>query len=299
MQSVVSTKTVVITGATSGIGLAAATEMASRGWRVLGVGRSAQRIQAARDVILSRHPGARLTFFNADLSSQRQVRELGEALRQFALENTRGKIDALINNAGAVANWYTATEDGYELQFAVNHLAPFLLTHLLLPLLKAASAAESEARVITVSSRAHRQGRIHWQDVMLRKRYNTLTAYQQSKLANVLFTCELNRRLGRDSHVRAYAADPGLVNTQIGLKGTSGIVRWVWDQRRRKGADPDQGAATVVFLASDPAVEGSTEVYWKDCRPVAPSRLAQSEPEAKRLWELSERLCGISNFIYN
>ncbi len=279
----------VVTGATSGIGLAAAGELAGRGAHVIGLGRSERKVEEARAAILGRHPGAQLDFFLGDLASQRQVRELGETLRQFAEAKTGCKIDVLLNNAGTVANWYTATEDGYELQFAVNHLAPFLLTNLLLPQLQAAPSA----RVVTVSSRSHRRGRIHWKDVMLRKRYNTLTAYDQSKLANVLFTLELNRRLELGASVRAYAADPGLVNTEIGLKGTSGIVRWVWDLRRKKGADPGEGAATAVFLAADPSVEGSPEPYWKDCKPIPPGPRALDEEDAMRLWELSERLCGI------
>ncbi|HZD56534.1 MAG TPA: SDR family NAD(P)-dependent oxidoreductase, partial [Anaerolineales bacterium] len=180
-------------------------------------------------------------------------------------------------------------EDGYELQFAVNHLAPFLLTLELLPLLKKAP----HARVITVSSGSHRNTRMHWQDVMLRRGYNTLRAYKQSKLANVLFTFELNRRLGEDSSIRAYAADPGLVNTEIGSKGTSGLVRWIWEKRRAGGVNPEQGAETVVYLAASSSVGGSREVYWKDCRPVQASRYAQRAEEAARLWELSEHLCGV------
>jgi len=282
-------RTMVVTGATSGIGFAALQALAGRGALVIGVGRSEARIAEAQAAILSQDPSAQISFCLADLSSQRQVRALATDLRARISATAGGALDVLVNNAGAVANWYTATEDGYELQFAVNHLAPFLLTHELLPLLKAAPAG----RVVTVSSASHRHARIHWEDVMLRRNYNTLRAYQQSKLANVLFSYELNRRLGQGARLRAYAADPGLVNTGIGLKGTSGIVRWVWQWRRAGGASPEQGAATVVHLAGDPAVQGSPQVYWKNCRPLAPSGYAQREEEAARLWELSERLCGI------
>jgi len=129
---------------------------------------------------------------------------------------------------------------------------------------------------------------------MYRTGYNTLLAYKQSKLANVLFSAELNRRLGSRSAIRAYAADPGLVNTRIGLKGTGGIEKWVWEHRMSGGVSPEQGAATVVFLAADPSVEESDAVYWKDCQPAQPSRRARQPHEAARLWELSERLCGVS-----
>ncbi|NPV77575.1 MAG: SDR family NAD(P)-dependent oxidoreductase [Anaerolineae bacterium] len=282
-------RTMVVTGATSGIGFAALQALAERGAFVIGVGRSEARIAEAQTAVLSQNPSVQVSFCLADLSSQRQVRALAAELRTRISEAAGGVLDVLVNNAATVANWYTATEDGYELQFAVNHLAPFLLTHELLPLLKAAPAG----RVVTVSSASHRHARIHWEDVMLRRNYNTLQAYQQSKLANVLFSYELNRRLGPGSRLRAYAADPGLVNTEIGLKGTSGIVRWVWQWRRAGGASPERGAATVVHLAADPAVQGSPQVYWKNCRPLAPSGYAQREEEAARLWELSERLCGI------
>lgn len=282
-------KTIVVTGATSGIGLAAARALSGKGAFVIGVGRSAARCNLARDAILSQHPSVRIAYLLADLSSQRQVRQLAEAIRDQVGSSGAGQLDVLINNAATVSNWYTATEDGYELQFAVNHLAPFLLTLELLPLLKKARSA----RVITVSSGSHRNTRIHWQDVMLRRRYNALRAYKQSKLANVLFTFELNRRLGEDNPVRAYAADPGLVNTEIGLKGTSGLVRWIWEKRRAGGVDPEQGAETLVYLAADASVDGSQEAYWKDCRPVQASKYARRAEEAARLWELSEHLCGI------
>ena len=186
------------------------------------------------------------------------------------------------------------TADGFELQLAVNHLAPFLLTHELLSLLRAAPAG----RVITVSSGSHYRTRMNWTDLQLRKRYGGLRAYKQTKLANVLFTAELNRRLGSRSTIRAFAADPGLVNTEIGLKGTSGLARWVWSRRRLGGASPAEGAATSVYLASEPDVQWSEEIYWRDCQPRTPSGNARRADDARRLWELSEKMCGIDSGDY-
>lgn len=283
-------KTIVITGATAGIGRAALKALVARGAYVIGVGRSARRCQETKEAILTKDPGARVDFAVADLSSQRQVRELAEAIRHYVETEGGGKLDALVNNAGTVSSWYMATEDGYELQFAVNHLAPFLLTHRLMPLLERAS----DARVVTVSSSSHYGTRMRWQDVMHRTRYSVLQAYKRSKLANVLFSAEFNRRLGAEARVRAFAADPGLVNTSIGLKGTSGIAKWVWQRRMEKGVSPEDGAQTIVFLATDPSVADSGRVYWKDCQPKEPSRVARREKDAARLWSLSERLCGVS-----
>ncbi len=277
-------KTIVITGATAGIGRAAAQALAARGANIIGIGRSAARCTETQQAILEAHPKAKISFKLADLSSQRQVRRLAAELRHDI-----EKIDVLVNNAGTVSSWYAATEDSYELQFAVNHLAPFLLTHELLPLLEAAPVA----RVLTVSSGSHYRTRMHWSNVMLSKNYNCLLAYKQSKLANVLFTAEFNRRMGSDSSVRAYAVDPGLVHTDIGLKGTGGIVQWVWERRSNGGVSPEQGAETAIFLASAPTLEDPKAIYWKDCQPKRPSRYALRKPEAARLWELSERLCGI------
>lgn len=283
-------KTMVVTGATAGIGRATLAALGARGAYVIGVGRSAARCQATKDALLEEMPAARIDFALADLSSQRQVRELAATIRRHVETSGGGKIDALVNNAGTVASWYTATEDGYELQFAVNHLAPYLLTHELLPLLRQAPSA----RVVTVSSGSHRGARIHWQDVMFRRGYGILKAYKQSKLANVLFSAELNRRLGDAARVRAFAADPGLVTTEIGLKGTGGVEEWAWHRRMGKGVSPEQGTETVVFLATDPSVAESPAVYWKDCRPKPPSRYARRKEQAARLWSLSERLCGLT-----
>ncbi len=279
-------KTIVVTGATSGIGLATAWALAERGAHVLVVGRSAAGLDAVVGAIRADVRGARVTPLLADLASLAAVRGLGAEIRQVV---GAGALDALINNAGTVSSWHQVTRDGYELQFAVNHLAPFLLTHELMPLLRRAPAA----RVVTVSSGSHRGTRIRWRDVMFRRGYRVLAAYKQSKLANVLFTAGFNRFVRPRSGVRALAADPGLVNTPIGLKGTNGLARAVWARRSQNGASPDEAARGIVFLATDPAVAESDALYWKDSAPVRPSRVARKPEQAEQLWILSERLCGV------
>jgi len=281
-------RTIVITGATSGIGLATLHALAARGASIIGVARSAQRCREVQADAQARWPQAQVRFVMADLSSQQQVLRAAAEIRAL-LADRDAPLDALINNAGTVSTWFAATPDGYELQFAVNHLAGFLLTHELLPLLQASPAG----RVVTVSSRSHRGARIHWGDVMLRRGYSTLRAYKQSKLANVLFVAELNRRLGSEGAVQAFAADPGLASTDIGFKGTTGLAAWVWRLRRRGGQPPAVPARNIVFLATDAAAVTSRGIYWKDCRPLRPSRYARNAAHAARLWALSERLCGL------
>jgi len=217
------------------------------------------------------------------------VEDLVSRFRRHVLAEEAGGLDTLINNAGCVSAWYMTSEAGYEMQFAVNHLAPFLLTAELLPLLAQAPVG----RVVTVSSNSHRRTEMHWPDVMYRRGYNTLWAYKQSKLANVLFTLELNRRLGQDAPVRAYAVDPGLVNTAIGEKGTPGLVQAFWKARRRGGTPPDLPAATIAFLMLNPSLHAADGLYWKNCSPKKPGRSALDKAAALRLWEYSKTLCGI------
>lgn len=282
-------KTMVITGATSGIGLAAAGELAARGAYVIGIGRNPEKCKIAEDYIKRKCPDAKLAFHIADLSVMAQVRQLADELSARAEKDHLGCIDVLINNAGTVSSWYVSTSEGFELQFALNHLAPFLLTQLLLPLLK----ASPQGRIITTSSGSHYRTKINWNDIMHRKHYNCLMVYKQSKLCNVLFTNELNKRLEGTSNVRAYAVDPGLVNTDIGLKGTSGIVRWVWQRRSRGGVTPEEGAATAIYLASQPSLPDSEYSYWKQCKPQAPSRYSLRKDEGARLWDMSTKMCGL------
>jgi NAD(P)-dependent dehydrogenase (short-subunit alcohol dehydrogenase family) len=294
MSTELNDKTIVLTGATSGIGFAAAQILAECGAFVIGVGRSVERCARAESQLRSAHPQARVEYCVADMSVQEQVRRLAVDIQAKLAAHQFKFLDGLINNAGTFTYWMTLTPEGFEMQWAVNHLAPFLLTHELLPLLRAAPAA----RVVTVSSGSHYNTRLKWSDIQLRRGYNCLRAYKQTKLANVLFTAELNRRLGNQSTLRAFAADPGLVFTEMGFKGNPRLVRWIWDRRRRAGVSPEESARGVVYLATEPSIQNSPEIYWKDCHPKAPNPYALDEGAARRLWNLSEQMCRIESGKY-
>ncbi|MCX6033099.1 MAG: SDR family NAD(P)-dependent oxidoreductase [Chloroflexi bacterium] len=281
-------KTIVVTGATSGIGLATAEELVRQGADVIGVGRSAQRCRGAEQRLRSLNPAANVIYCTADLTLQSEVRRLAETIRQITAGRGRAAVDGLVNNAGAFTYWLTLTPEGFETQWALHHLAPFLLTQELLPLLQAAPAG----RIVTVSSGSHYNTNLNWTDIQLRRSYNGLQAYKQTKLANVLFTAELNRRLGARSGVRAFAADPGLVNTEIGLKGTPGLVQWIWERRRAAGIPAAEAARGIIFLLGEAAIQDTRDLYWKHGKPQSPSRQALDRPAAERLWALSERMCG-------
>jgi NAD(P)-dependent dehydrogenase (short-subunit alcohol dehydrogenase family) len=286
MDSTMIGKNVVITGATSGIGLEVASQLAQMDANVIAVGRNEQRCQAALKNIKSRMSDAKIEFLNFNISEQAEVRRLAAEISR-RLEASGKKLDVLINNAGTFQYWLTLTLDGFEMQWAVNYLAPFLLTHELLPLLQAAPFA----RVITTSSGSHYHTRLHWDDIQLRRRYNGLLAYKQTKLADVLFSMEFNRR--NKGTMQAFAADPGLVDTNIGMKADSLIARWIWSIRRKGGITAEESARGLVFLASELSIQGSQEVYWKHGKPKAPNRYALDEEIGRRLWELSEKMCGI------
>ena len=289
MQTDLSGKTYAVTGATSGIGLAAAEALARRGAALIGVGRTPERCREAARRIQLASPQAQVDYIAADLSLQQEVVRLGASIQ--ALLSARGTtaLDGLVNNAGTFTYWFTLTRDGVETQWAVNHLAPFLLTHQLLGLLQAAS----QARVVTVSSDSHYGARLDWKDPQLRRTYNGLRAYGNTKLANILFTQELNRRLGAQSMLRAFAADPGLVKTDIGLKGTPSIVGWFWKWRRSGGISAEEAAKGIVFLLTEPALQNEAHPYWKHSHPRRASREALDLQAAGQLWELSEKMCGL------
>ncbi len=287
MHTDLSGKTFVVTGATSGIGFAVAELLARQGAAVIGVGRSAERCRQAEAHLRRLPAGAPVHYLLADLSVQSEVQRLAGEIRGQLEADGKSWLDGLVNNAATFTYWLALTPDGIETQWAVNHLAAFALTRRLLPLLLAAPAA----RVVTVSSDSHYGARLDWDDLQLRRRYNALRAYGNTKLANVLFTLELNRRLGPDASLRAFAADPGLVKTDIALKGNPAVARWVWKLRRSGGVPPEQAALGVVSLLAEPNLGGSGEVYWKDGRPKRPSRRALDIEAAARLWQVSEQMC--------
>lgn len=283
-----SQKTVVITGASSGIGWQSALEFCRCGASVIGVGRDAERCEEARRRILSLVPNARIRFLTADLSRQSEIHQLARQIQDL-LEQSSQKLDILVNNAGTFVDRLILTEDGVEKTIAVNHLAPFLLTYLLLPQLKACPGS----RVITVSSGSHYRTVIH--PARLRKPlvYNCLWAYKVSKLCNVLFSLELNEQMNGGSP-KAFAVDPGLVNTEIGLKGTAPLVSFVWKLRQKKGVEATIPAATVLYVAASPETANSAEVYWYLSAPLKPSRTALNKNLAHQLWLESCRLCKIA-----
>jgi NAD(P)-dependent dehydrogenase (short-subunit alcohol dehydrogenase family) len=293
MEINLSNRTYLVTGVTSGIGRATAERLVQMGAYVIGVGRSAERCKQVRIQLSRLNPQAQVDLLLADLSERKEVKQLADQVSELIGSRDKTALDGLVNNAGVFTYWLTLTPEGFEMQWAVNHLAPFMLTQRLLPLLQAAPSA----RVVTVSSGSHYGAKIDWDDPQLRRHYNGLRAYGNTKLANILFTMELNRRLGNHSNVRAFAADPGLVRTDIGMKGTPAIAGLAWKLRRSGGIPPQEAANGIVFLLTEPSIQGSAEIYWKDSRPKRASRHAQDERAASRLWKLSERMCGIKKEV--
>ena len=274
-------KTVLVTGGSGGIGLATAAGLAQLGARVGLVGRDAARSEAAAERL--RGAGGQVDVFVADMSSQREVRRLAdEVLTAYP------RLDVLVNNVGGYWATRHSTVDGLEHTFAVNHLAPFLLTNLLLDRLR----ASAPARVVTVSSGAHARGSIDFEDLQGQRVYSGERAYNQSKLANVMFTYELARRL-QGAGVTANTVHPGVVRTNFGREDAKGWMRLMLPVIRPFLKSPDKGAATSVYLASSPEVQEATGQYFTKQKANRSSTASYDATAAARLWDVSATLVGL------
>jgi retinol dehydrogenase 12 len=273
-------KVCMVTGATSGIGLVTAQALARQGATLIVVGRNAERGAATVSRIRQETGNAAVESMIADLSAQGQVRQLAsEVQRRFS------RLDVLVNNAGALFARRQLSQDGMEMTFALNHLAYFLLTNLLLDHLKASPAA----RIVNVSSEAHRGARLDFGDLQGERNYRGYRAYARSKLANVLFTYELARRL-EGTGIAANTLHPGFVATNFGRNNrsfTAGLFRIL---QLVAAISPEEGAQTIIYLASSPEVTGITGEYFVKQKAVRSSQVSYDRAAAERLWQVSAEI---------
>ena len=280
-------KTILITGATAGIGQVTALELARTGATVVGVGRNPAKCAAVADHIRRETGNQQVEFLIADLAVQAQVRRLAAEVCQ-----KYDRLDVLINNAGAVFFQRQESTDGIEMTWALNHLNYFLLTHLLLDRLK----ASAPARIINVASAAHQGGKINFADLEGKQKYSGFGAYAQSKLANILFTYELARRLA-GSGVTANTLHPGFIASNFAMDNFVGwqrTFRWLYRGIQQVAArSPAQGAATPIYLATDPAVATVSGAYFVNKRVRQSTAASRDEQVAQRLWRVSEQMVGL------
>ena len=276
-------KTILVTGATNGIGKVAALELARMGARVCLVARNESKGAATLEEIRRATGNDRLELYLADLSLMRDVRKLAQEFRA-----KHASLDVLVNNAGAFYSERKLTGEGLEMTFALNHVSYFLLTGLLLESLKAAPAA----RVVSVSSQAHFQGRLDFDNLQGERKFSGWKSYSDSKLENVMFTYALARRL-QGTRVTANCLHPGFVKTGF-ASGNAGVFATLFNVAKNLAAiTPEAGARTMIHLASSPEVEGVTGRYFDKSKAVASSAPSMDEAAQERLWALSEKLTGL------
>ncbi len=271
-------KRVLVTGGTNGIGRQAALELARLGAEVVIVGRDPQKTDRVVGELRSAAPGATITSMLADLSSMASVRKLAA---DFLARHER--LDVLVNNAGGFNRKRELTVDGFERTLAINHLAYHLLATLLTPALARAGGA----RVVNVSSDAHRMGRLNFEDLQAERLYNEWMQYGRSKLCNIYFTRELARRLA-DQGITANSLHPGFVASDFLAKG--GLWSFFKPVAYLFAIDVERGARTTVYLASSPEVAGVTGKYFYKCKAVSPRKFAEDDAAAARLWDETEKL---------
>ena len=272
----------MVTGATSGMGKATAFALAQMGATVILVARNQNKGETVRDEIRIQTGNQNVEVMLADLSSQQSIRELAQTYKQ-----THQQLHVLINNAGGIFFTRKTTVEGLEMSLAVNHLAPFLLTDLLLDVLK----ASAPARIINISSNVERIGTINFDDLQGEKRYISIRAYAQAKLATLLFTYELVRRL-EGTGITVNAVTPGPVATNFGKSGKH-PMNTVLPLLFRFARSAEAGAQTAIYLASSPAVEGVTGKAFYHCKELRSSRTSYNIALQKKVWQVSEELTGM------
>ncbi len=272
-------KTIIVTGANAGIGRITALELAKMGARVVMVCRDKERGAAAQQAIIAQTGNRQVDLLLADLSSQQAIRQLVKTIQQ-----KYNRLDVLVNNAGAMFASRWVSVDGLEMTFALNHMNYFLLTTLLLDMLK----ASAPSRIVNVSSDAHQGAQLNFADLQNEKRFMGFRVYGQSKLANIYFTYELARRL-EGTGVTVNALHPGFVATNF-AKNNGWLYRVGMFLMRPFAMNDQQGAATQIYLASSPEVEGITGKYFARKKAVASSNVSYDIAAAQKLWQASEEL---------
>jgi NAD(P)-dependent dehydrogenase (short-subunit alcohol dehydrogenase family) len=270
-------KTVVITGATSGIGEVAAIRLAEQGARIVFTARDKARADATLAKLRKAGPADHAMHL-ADLSTLAEMKRIGTELAR------EGQIDVLVNNAGALFNKRQETADGLEMTFAVNHMAYFVITNMLLAQLKPG------ARIVTTASNAHRGAKLDFDDLQNKRGYSGFAVYSRSKLCNILFNRELARRV--PAGVTANSLHPGFVATRFG-DNSGGVMQRLVSLAKPIGAiSPEEGARTIIYLASSPDVANVTGEYYYECKIAMPTKEARNDADAQRLWEISAQLAG-------
>ncbi|XP_067861837.1 retinol dehydrogenase 12-like [Heptranchias perlo] len=275
-------KTVLITGANTGIGKETAKDLGKRGAHIIIGCRDTEKGDAAAKEIIEESGNPNIVVKKLDLADTKSIREFAAQIN-----NEEKQINILINNAGVMMCPYSKTVDGFEMQLGVNHLGHFLVTYLLIDLIK----RSSPARIINVSSTAHKVGTINFEDLNSEKSYNSMKAYAQSKLANILFTSELARKL-EGTDVLAFSLHPGVVRTELS-RHLSAAARFGMAMMRPFTKSPTSGAQTTVYCAVAQGLEWETGQYFSDCSRADCSHAATNDEAAKKLWDVSCQMLGI------
>ncbi|WMJ74563.1 SDR family oxidoreductase [Cytophagaceae bacterium ABcell3] len=279
-------KICLITGATSGIGKETALSLAALQAQVIIHGRNKKKLENTKAEIISKTGNTQTFTFQADMESLQEVKQMAyQIAEQFP------RIDVLINNAGGIMNKERAlTEEGFEKTFAINHLAPFALTGLLLEKLR----NSTQARVINLSSTAHKYAQPDFNDIMMEKNYNAVIAYGNAKLYTLLFTKEMHRRLRRHGidHIATYAVHPGVVKTGFALESNS-VMKLLFTLGRPFLLTPEQGAQTNIFLATAPDINKLSGEYFAKKKPASVKKTYCTQENANKLWDISEKLTNV------